>query len=273
MEAQIDRMSEPPANKSGFLPGPVLLLGAPGVGKGTQAKRLMGEFSIPQISTGDLLREHRKRQTPLGMMADELMSKGLLVPDDLVNQMVATRLAEPDTRRGYILDGFPRTLQQAEWLDSWLAGRLAEGGAVQPAGSPLPGSPLSGSSGPGLLPGSLLPVVAISIMVPQRVLLERITGRLSCPVCGAIYNIYSGPPIRRGICDRDGAGLVHRSDDTEPVFYERMKAFEAQTAPVVEYYRMHGSRFAEVDGNLSVDEVTQSIRATLFRLRQPAESS
>ena len=112
----------------------------------------------------------------------------------------------------------------------------------------------------------------MSIVVPERVLLERITGRLICPVCGTIYNIYSEPPVQPGICDREGAKLVHRADDTEPVFYERMKAFEAKTAAVIEYYRAHGSRFAEVDGNLSVDEVTQSIRATLFRLRHHAES-
>ncbi|MGA8939144.1 MAG: adenylate kinase [Acidobacteriaceae bacterium] len=241
MEVPIIRMTQVLENTETFLPGPVLLLGAPGVGKGTQAKRLMEEFGIPQISTGDLLRGHRKNHTPLGMMADELMSKGLLVPDDLVNQMVATRLTEPDTQSGYILDGFPRTLHQAEWLD-------------------------------GQLTNAPLPVVAVSIIVPERVLLERITGRLICQVCGTIYNGYSGPPIQDGICDREGAILVHRADDTEPVFYERMKAFEAKTAAVIEYYRAHGSRFAEVDGNLSVDEVTQSIRATLFRLRHHAES-
>lgn len=234
-------MTEPVTNSKVFLPGPVLLLGAPGVGKGTQAKRLMDEFEIPQISTGDLLREHRKNRTPLGMMADELMATGQLVPDDLVNQMVATRLQEPDTKRGYILDGFPRTLNQAEWLDGQLA-------------------------------NSTLPVVAVSIVVPERVLLERITGRLTCPVCGSIYNRYSEPPAAQGVCDREGAKLVQRADDTEPVFYERMKAFEAKTADVIEYYRAQDSRFAEVDGNLPVDEVMRSIRATLFRLRQTTGS-
>jgi adenylate kinase len=234
-------MTQPLVNSNEFLPGPVLLLGAPGVGKGTQAKLLMDEFTIPQISTGDLLRQHRKDHTPLGMIADELMAKGQLVPDDLVNQMVATRLIEPDTQRGYVLDGFPRTLNQAEWLDGQLA-------------------------------GSLLPVVALHIVVPERDLLERITGRLICPVCGTIYNLYSEPPRRPGICDRDGAKLIHRTDDTEPVFYERMKAFQSKTAAVIEYYRTHGGRFAEVDGNLSVDEVMQSIRTTLFQLRHFTES-
>lgn len=227
-------------NANDFLPGPLLLLGAPGVGKGTQAKLLMDEFSIPQISTGDLLREHRKNHTPLGMMADELMSKGQFVPDDLVNKMVAERLKEPDTEHGYILDGFPRTLNQAEWLDSQLVAYM-------------------------------LPVVAIHIVVPEPVLLKRITGRVNCPVCGTIYNTYFEPPKRPSICDREGAALVQRKDDTEEVFYERMKAFEDKTAAVIEYYRSHGGRFAEVDGNLPVEQVTPEIRATLLKLRHHPE--
>jgi len=241
MASPIVCMTDHPTNSNEFLPGPVLLLGAPGVGKGTQAKRLMEEFSIPQISTGDLLRQHRKDRTPLGMMAEELMAKGQLVPDDLVNEMVATRLTEPDTQRGYILDGFPRTLNQAEWLDVQLA-------------------------------GDQMPVVAVNIVVPERELLERITGRLICPVCGTIYNVYSEPPKQEGICDREVAKLVQRADDTEPVFYERMKAFELKTAAVIEYYRVRGGRFAEVDGSRSVDEVMQAIRETLFRLRHHVES-
>jgi len=189
-----------------------------------------------------LLREHRKNHTPLGMLADELMAKGQLVPDDLVNQMVAARLTEPDTEHGYILDGFPRTLNQAEWLDRQLVAYM-------------------------------LPVVAVNIVVPEKVLLERITGRLSCPVCGAIYNVYSEPPKVAGVCDIEGAALVQRADDTEPVFHERMKAFEAKTAAVIEYYRSHGNRFAEVDGDLPVDEVTHSIRTTLLQLRHHPEDS
>jgi adenylate kinase len=235
-------MSKPLPNASDFLPGPVLLLGAPGVGKGTQAKRLVDEFGIPQISTGDLLREHRSNHTPLGMLADELMNKGQLVPDDLVNQMVASRLTEPDTEHGYILDGFPRTLNQAEWLDRQLVAYM-------------------------------LPVVAVNIVVPERILLERITGRLTCPVCGTIYNVYSEPPKQGGICDREGAALTQRKDDTEEVFRERMKAFQQKTAAVIEYYRSHGNRFAEVDGNLLVDDVTREIRATLLRLRHHPEPS
>jgi adenylate kinase len=168
------------------------------------------------------------------------MSKGQLVPDDLVNKMVAERLTAPDTEHGYILDGFPRTLNQAEWLD-------------------------------GQLVAYMLPVVAVNIVVPEQVLLERITGRLSCPVCGTIYNVFFEPPKSDGICDIEGAALVQRKDDTEEVFDERMKAFD-NTAAVIEYYREHGNRFAEVDGNLHIDEVTQEIRSTLLKLRHHPEN-
>ena len=234
-------MSHPLPNASDFLPGPVLLLGAPGVGKGTQAKLLMEEFSIPQISTGDLLRANRERRTPLGLMAEDLMAKGQLVPDDLVNEMVSERLAQPDTEHGYILDGFPRTLNQAEWLDTKLVAYM-------------------------------LPVVAVSIVVEERVLLERITGRRMCPICGTIYNIYTQPPKHDEVCDADGAKLIQRADDTEEVFRERMKAFIQKTSAVIEYYRSHGNRFAEVDGDRPVHEVTKSIRATLLKLRHHPEN-
>ena len=220
-----------------FLPGPVLLLGAPGVGKGTQAKLLMADYGIPQISTGDLLRDHRARHTPLGLMADELMSQGKLVPDDLVNQMVEARLGQPDCERGYILDGFPRTLAQASWLDGFLA-------------------------------NSGLPVVAVSVNVAYEELRERITGRRLCPQ-GHIYNIYTQPPTAEGVCDVDGDALTQRNDDTDAVFEHRMKVFAEETAPVVEHYRAQG-RFSEVDGTLSVEDVTSAIRTALGELRGQA---
>jgi adenylate kinase len=230
---------KPLPNASDFLPGPVLLLGAPGVGKGTQAQLLMAEFGIPQISTGDLLRQHRKDHTPLGMLADELMSKGKLVPDDLVNDMVALRMTEPDTEHGYILDGFPRTLPQAEWLDTQLVAYM-------------------------------LPVVAVCITVDEDVLLKRITGRRTSPA-GRIYNIYFNPPKQEGICDVDGSKLEQRADDNETAFGERMKVFYAKTSAVIEYYRSHGNRFAEVDGDVPVEHVTQSIRKALLGLRHHPE--
>ena len=234
----IDSATHKPAPaETNFLPGPVLLLGAPGVGKGTQAKSLMAEFGIPQISTGDLLRGNIARGTELGKAARSLMDQGQLVSDDLVNQMVADRLKQPDVARGYILDGFPRTLNQAEWVDSEIASKV-----------------------------QTLPIVAVSIVVSYDKLLRRITGRRISPA-GRIYNIYSNPPAVPGICDVDGEALIQRSDDSEAVFAERMKTFEAQTAPVIEHYRKQG-RFEEVDGDQAVEQVTAEITAALKRLRE-----
>jgi adenylate kinase len=221
-----------------IVPGPILLLGAPGVGKGTQAKELVKLWGIPQISTGDLLRANVAQGTPLGRVAKEIMGRGELVPDSLVNEMVAVRLLEPDTVRGYILDGFPRTLGQAGWLD----GRLA----TQPES---------------------LPVVAVSIQVNYNQLLRRITGRRNCPVCQTIYNVYVNPPKRDAFCDVEGAALIQREDDTEEVFKERMRAYGALTAPVVEHYRALG-RFAEVDGDRPIASIAAGIVAAVEQLRQ-----
>ncbi len=224
-------------------PGPILLLGAPGVGKGTQAKELVKLWGIPQISTGDLLRANVAQGTSLGRVAKEIMERGELVPDSLVNEMVAVRLTEPDTANGYILDGFPRTLGQAGWLD----GRLAAQAKAQ------------GGMG--------LPVVAVSIQVDYNQLLRRITGRRNCPVCQTIYNVYVHPPKRDGICDVEGEALVQRADDTEEVFKGRMRAYEALTAPVVEHYKAQG-RFAEVDGDRPIAVIAAGIVAAVERLRQ-----
>jgi adenylate kinase len=207
------------------------------VGKGTQAKELIKVWGIPQISTGDLLRGNVAQGTELGKTAKEIMGRGELVPDTLVNEMVAVRLQQPDTANGYILDGFPRTLVQANWLDERLA---ALGGA--------------------------LPLVAVSIKVDYNQLLRRITGRRNCPVCQSIYNLYGKPPAKEGFCDVDGAALAQRADDTEKVFEERMRAYEALTAPVVEHYRALG-RFAEVDGGRPIPEIAAGIVAAVERLR------
>ena len=220
------------------VPGPILLLGAPGVGKGTQAKELVKIWGIPQISTGDLLRANVGQGTSLGRVAKEIMGRGELVPDSLVNEMVAVRLQQPDTATGYILDGFPRTLGQAGWLDGRLAAQ-----------------------------GTGLPVVAVSIQVDYNQLLRRITGRRNCPVCQSIYNVYGKPPQRDGFCDVDGAALVQRADDTETVFAERMRAYGALTAPVVEHYRELG-RFADVDGDRPIQTIAAGIVAAVERLRK-----
>ena len=219
------------------LPGPILLMGAPGAGKGTQAMELVKLWDIPQISTGDLLRANVARGTELGKIAQGIMDRGELVPDSLVNEMVAIRLQDPDTERGYMLDGYPRTLNQAGWLD----GRIAS-------------HPES------------LPMVAVSIQVDYNGLLRRITGRRNCPVCHTIYNIYAKPPRISGVCDVEGAALVQRADDTEQVFAERMRSYSALTAPVVEHYRGLG-RFAEVNGDRPIDVVAAGIVAAVERLR------
>jgi adenylate kinase len=221
-------------------PGPLLLLGAPGVGKGTQAKELVKLWGIPQISTGDLLRANVAKGTPLGKAAKDLLNRGELVNDSLVEEMVAARLKEPDTAKGYILDGFPRTLGQANWLD----GRLASDGKA-------------------------LPVIAVSIQVDYNQLLRRITGRRNCPVCASIYNVYMNPSKRDGFCDIEGAALVQRADDTEAVFKERMRAYTGLTAPVIEHYRALG-RFTEVDGDRPIGLIAAGIVAAVERLRSEA---
>lgn len=220
------------------VPGPILLLGAPGVGKGTQARALVAAWGIPQISTGDLLRANVSQGTALGREAKSVLDRGELVSDELVTEMVAERLTHPDTQAGYILDGFPRTLGQAAWVDSYLNGKS----------------------------GVSLPVVAVSIEVGYNQLLRRITGRRTCPTCKSIYNMYLQPPRADEICDLDGTPLVRRSDDTEAVFEERMRAYEAQTAPVVEHYRALG-RFERVDGEHSVETVTAAVIEAVRRLR------
>ena len=220
------------------VPGPILLMGPPGAGKGTQAKELIKLWGIPQISTGDLLRANVAQGTPLGRIAKEIIGRGELVTDTLVNEMVALRLLEPDTAHGYILDGFPRTLGQARWLDERLAAQA-----------------------------DALPVVAVSLKVNYNQLLRRITGRRICPVCQSIYNIYVNPPQKDGFCDIEGAELTQRADDTEEVFKERMRAYSALTAPVMDHYRALG-RFAEVDGDRPIDKIAAEIVAAVERLRQ-----
>jgi adenylate kinase len=226
------------AVESKTMPGPILLMGPPGAGKGTQAKELIKLWGIPQISTGDLLRANVAMGTPLGRIAKEIIGRGELVTDTLVNEMVTLRLLEPDTAHGYILDGFPRTLGQAKWLDGRLAG--------QP---------------------DALPVVAVSLKVNYNQLLRRITGRRICPVCQSIYNIYVNPPQKDGFCDIEGAELTQRADDTEEVFKERMRAYAALTAPVMDHYRALG-RFAEVDGDRPIHVIAAEIVAAVERLRQ-----
>jgi len=215
--------------------GPVILLGSPGAGKGTQAKKIVEHYGIPQISTGDILREHVQRGTPLGVLAKDVMARGELVPDDLIYDMVAQRLRQSDCERGFILDGFPRNPAQAGWLDAFLENEFFENAQR----------------------GKCLPIV-IRINVDYNQLLRRLTGRRSCPVCGRIYNVFSQPPRVADKCDVDGSALVTRNDDREDVIRERLAAYELQTKPVAEYYARKG-RLVSVNGDLPVNEVTAQI--------------
>ena len=215
--------------------GPIVLLGPPGAGKGTQAKRITERYGIPQISTGDLLREHVKNVTRLGLLARDIMARGELVPDDLLYDMVAERLRRQDCDRGFVLDGFPRTAAQAGWLDAFLEHEFFDNSKR----------------------GKCLPIV-LRIDVDYNELLLRLTGRRTCPVCGLIYNVHLQPPRVDELCDVDGAKLVTRNDDREEVIRERLLAYEQQTRPVADYFERKG-RLVSVDGSLPVDVVSTQI--------------
>ena len=185
-------------------------LGPPGAGKGTQAKRLLDEFGIPQISTGDILRDAVRRGTELGKKAGPLMAAGKLVPDDVVVGLAIDRLRQSDCGRGFVLDGFPRTIPQAEALDA----------ALRREGKKLDG--------------------VISLQVPEETLVERISGRRSCPKDGSAYHVYQKPPRRAGRCDLCGSELIQREDDKPDKVRERLAVYAAQTAPLEAYYAKQG---------------------------------
>ncbi len=218
-------------NKSALGIGPVILFGPPGVGKGTQAKVLTETYGVPQISTGDILRDNVAQGTELGLKAKEIMHRGDLVPDELMYDMVAKRLTTADCVKGFILDGFPRTVAQAEWLDKFLGNRAFE------------------------TLKDCRPAVVVRIVVEYNVLLQRLTGRRSCPTCGRIYNVHTQPPRVPDTCDVDGSRLFTRKDDREDVIAERLKAYEQQTLPLAEYYRKRG-RLLEINGDQPVEKVT-----------------
>ncbi len=213
--------------------GPLVLLGPPGAGKGTQAKRIVERYGIPQISTGDLLRDHVKRETPLGLQAKSIMARGELVPDELMYGIVADRLREKDCVTGYVLDGFPRTAAQAGWLDAFLEQEFFD-------------------------KSKSCPPVVIKLQVDYTQLLLRLTGRRSCPTCGRLYNIHSQPPRFDELCDLDGSKLVIRNDDRQEVISERLSAYDTMTKPVAEYYRAQG-RLVTVNADRTPDEITAEL--------------
>jgi adenylate kinase len=213
--------------------GPVILLGPPGAGKGTQSKRIVEHYGIPQISTGDLLREHIHRDTDLGRKANGFMTQGKLVPDELLYGIVEDRLELADCERGYVLDGFPRTPAQAGWLDVYLGTEFFD---------------KSERCSP----------VVIRMDVNYTQLLLRLTGRRSCPTCGRIYNLHTQPPRVDELCDLDSSKLVQRDDDRDEVIRPRLAAYEIQTKPVADYYEKQG-RLVKLDADRPMDEVTADI--------------
>lgn len=210
----------------------LVFLGPPGVGKGTQARRLAEEYNWPQIATGDILREAVAQETPLGLRAKEYMERGDLVPDEIVVGIVKERLAEPDAQNGFILDGFPRTVNQAQELEAELS-----------------------SFGSGI-------DAVVFFKVSEKEILRRLTGRRICKSCGALYHIVYSPPLNKGKCDRCGGELYQRSDDSEDTVRRRMEVYLAQTAPLISYYRSRGILW-EVNGEQNPDQVYRQLKEVL----------
>jgi adenylate kinase len=201
----------------------VIFVGPPGAGKGTQAAKLAAHLCVPRISTGDMLRDAIANKTPLGKEAEPLMERGDLVPDDLLIALVRERVAREDCAQGVVLDGFPRTLPQAEGL-----------------------------AGMGVWDFS--DWVVFEVDVPRAELLNRLSGRRWCPRCQATYHVTNDPPKREGLCDRDGTALVQRNDDREEVVAQRLREYDRQTAPLVGYYRER-ARMVPVDGDRPMETV------------------
>lgn len=210
----------------------IVLLGPPGVGKGTQAAMLSEKAGLPHISSGDLFRENMKNRTDLGRQAQTYMERGDLVPDDLTIAMLVERLSRPDCRGGAILDGFPRTPAQAEALSGLLAGLSAE--------------------------VSVVPF----LNAPASVLVERVSGRLTCRSQGHVYHRTHSPPRVAGICDEDGSELFQRDDDNAETVGRRIRVYLEQTAPLVEFYRQQG-KLVEIDGTQPIDQVNAALLAAI----------
>jgi adenylate kinase len=214
----------------------VIFLGPPGAGKGTQAKKLAQKFGVPHLSTGDMLRENIAKGTPLGEKAKPIMARGDLVPDSLVLKMVAERIEQPDCWHGFVFDGFPRTVAQAQYLQVLLRQH------------------------------GYKPALVVHFAIDPVLLLRRITGRRMCKVGGEIYNIYERPPKVEGQCDNDGGELEQRPDDREEIVSQRLQAYEKQTAPLVAYYKRL-RRLHSVDASQSVDDVTRLVLEIVCKTR------
>lgn len=206
----------------------MIFVGPPGAGKGSQAKIISQTLNIPHISTGDMFRTHIKGSTPLGLEAKKYTDQGLLVPDDVTNQMVKDRLSQKDVEKGFIFDGYPRTPDQAIFLDNLLT-----------------------------VTNQKLDVV-LNISSSDEVIVKRITGRRSCPVCGAIYHVDNYPPKVAGICDNDGATLVQRKDDQKETIIRRLSVYKEETFPLIKYYA-NKNLLMDVDGNQPLEMITKHV--------------
>jgi adenylate kinase len=223
--------------RDGYGPLDLVLLGPVGAGKGTQARRIALKYGVPHVASGDLLRANRTQNTPLGQAAKSYMDRGALVPDDLVIRMILDRMGQPDASHGVLLDGFPRTVTQAQALDKELE---AEGRALK---------------------------LALYLGVPFEVLVERAAGRWTCRTCQATYNYQVNPPRRPGVCDIDGGELYQREDDGVEVVSERIKVYLKETVPVIDYYRDRGI-LREIDGTRDIGtvaaEIERQLKATVW---------
>lgn len=205
-----------------------VLFGPPGAGKGTQAKLLSAQFGIPQISTGDILRSAVKNETPLGKKVKAILDRGELVPDEVIVELVEERLSEDDARNGFILDGFPRTLFQAQALENWLKKNHRE------------------------------TLIVVRIKISEEEIVKRLTSRRICEKCGFTYNLIYNPPPEDNRCEKCGGQIIQRSDDNEDTIRKRIRVYIEQTTPVIDFYRSRNNLF-EVDGNQDVDKVFQDI--------------
>jgi adenylate kinase len=210
----------------------LILLGPPGAGKGTQAKMMIDKYQIPQISTGDILRAALKERTPLGLKAKEYMDKGLLVPDEVVIDIIRERLKEPDCRNGYILDGFPRTVAQAQALDKVLADMHSAIDHV------------------------------ISIEVDKGELIKRLTGRRTCRQCGRGYHVIFDPPLNKDLCDKCQGELYQRDDDNEDTVRNRLDVYDSQTFPLIQYYK-EKNLLRSIEGQGSIQHIFDRIVGVL----------
>lgn len=210
----------------------LIFLGPPGAGKGTVAKKIEQDYKIIQISTGDLLREAAKNQLPLGMQAKSFMDKGMLVPDHLIIDLMKERITHTDCKHGFMLDGFPRTIPQAQSLDD-----------------------------------EITVDAVINFSIPTKEVVKRLSGRRNCPKCGAIYHVAFIPPKKDNVCDKDGTKLVQRDDDKEEAILKRLDVYKSQTEPLIDYYSKQ-KKLITVDASTDPDAVYVAVKKSLERVKK-----